>query len=79
MYMYLQVYNHSLSLSLSLSLSHSLSLQSTCTQSPSSVVAEDLPRIAQLQNEVEKRDKALLQFKKENEALRVRYTVITGV
>ena len=39
-------------------------------QSPSSCV-EELPRIAQLQDEIEKRDKELLRSKKENEALKV--------
>ena len=54
-------------LSLTLSFSH-------CLQSPSSVT-DDLPRIAQLQNEIENRDKALLQCKKENDALKVQVRV----
>ena len=52
-----------------------LSLSSLSRQSPSSV-ADDLPRIAQLQNEIEKRDKALLQCKKENDALKVKVTTL---
>lgn len=54
-----------------LSLPHSFLLFSfLCLQSPSTVT-DDLPRIAQLQNEVENRDKALLHCKKENDALKV--------
>ena len=61
----------SLSLSLSLSsFSHPSSHLTLYAQSPSSF-ADDLPRIAQLQNEIEKRDKTLLHCKKENEALKV--------
>ena len=58
-----------------LSVSVSVSLSSLSRQSPSSV-ADDLPRIAQLQNEIEKRDKALLQCKKENDALKVKVTTL---
>ena len=39
-----------------------------CVQSPTS---EDMPRIAQLMDELEKRDKLIAEFKKDREALKV--------